>query len=126
MWILKWANSNRLLALVIVALFLVASASAVDSYSRRKEVRRLNTALGIQEKALLAEKEKELKEAEDVWLRSLSASDAKLEPVLRERDALRKRLAQVAGAPFVPPAGDEEVVARWKDLGYAVRVAPCK
>ena len=124
MW--KWITSNRLLAAVIVVLFLVASASAVDSYRHRREVRRLNVALGIQEKALLAAKEKELKEAEVGWLRSLNASDAKLAPVLRERDDLRAKLAARDKVPFEAPTTDTETVARWKALGYTVRMGPCK
>ena len=123
---MPWLKENWKIAGIIVVILIVACASAVDGYRSRKEIRRLNTALGVQEKAALAEKEKELKEAEESWTRIVNASDVKLAPVVRERDALRKRLAQAAGAPFVPPVTDEAVVARWKDLGYVVRVAPCK
>lgn len=123
MW--KWIGANRLLAATIAVLSLVAIASAVDGYRNRKEVRRLNAALGIQEKALLAAKEKELKEAEEAWTRTLNVSDAKLAPVLRERDTLKVKLARIeaqVAAPFVVPASDSDREARWEAAGYKVRV----
>jgi hypothetical protein len=126
MWLLKWANANRLTAAIIVVLLLVATASALDGYRNRKEIRRLNVAIGVQEKAALDAKEKELKEAEEGWLRSLNASDAKLAPVLRERNDLRAKLAARDKTPFEVPATDKDTVARWKALGYAVRMGPCK
>jgi hypothetical protein len=125
MWT-AWLKANWKIAGIIVVILIVACASAVDGYRSRKEIRRLNTALGVQEKAALAEKEKELKDAEESWVRIVNASDEKLAPVLRERDALRAKLAARDKTPFEAPTTDKETVARWKALGYVVRMGPCK
>ena len=123
---MKWLRENKMIAATIVILSLAVIASALDGYTSRREIRRLNTALGIQEKALLTAKEKELKEAEKDWLKVVNEKDAKLAPVLRERDALRAKLAARSSTPFDAPATDRDIVARWRALGYPVRVGPCR
>ncbi len=118
----KWAFKNPLAVILSVVLLFVALGSAADSYRQRQLVKQLQVNLEDQAVA----KERELEEAEQSWLRILNASDAKLGPVLRERDALRKKLAAAVGTPFVAPGSAAEIVDRWQQLGYPVRVAPCR
>jgi hypothetical protein len=120
MW--TWAKGNPLVVAIIAVCLMVAVAGAVDSWRVRKLLKAQQVILEDQ----AAAKERELKDAEKAWTRILNVSDAKLAPVLQERDALRKRLAQAAAAPFVPPTSDHEIVGRWHGLGYTVRVGPCK
>jgi hypothetical protein len=120
MW--PWAKSNPLAVVIIAVCLMVAAAGAVDSYRGRKLLKAQQVVLEDQARA----KEQELRDAEKMWLRVLNSSDAKLAPVLQERDSLRKQLARVDAAPFVPPASDHEIVGRWHGLGYTVRVGPCK
>lgn len=121
MWILKWANANRLTAAIIVVLLLVATASALDGYKTRKLLKAAQVNLEEADKA----KEKELKAAQEVWEKKAADADRKLGPVLRERDELRAKLAARDKEPFEAPTTGNEMIARWKDLGYAVRVGPC-
>ena len=117
-----WLKENWKIAGIFVVVCLIALASAGDGYRTRKLLKAAQT--NLEEAAKV--KEKELKEAEAGWLRSLNASDAKLAPVLRERDDLRAKLAARDKTPFEAPATDKDTVARWKALGYAVRMGPCK
>ena len=118
---MKWLRENLLVAVIIVVLLAVALAGAADSYRVRKLLKAQQVVLEDQAKA----KEQELADAEKAWLRVLNSSDAKLAPVLKERDALKKKLARADSVRFDPPEDDAETTARWKKLGYPVRVKPC-
>ncbi len=120
MW--PWIRKYPWAAVAIVVLLAVALGSAADSWRIRKLLKAQEVLLQDQAKA----KERELEQAEEAWLRLMNASDRKLAPILRERDALRKQLARVTGKPYVPPGSADEVVSRWKRLGYAVEVGPCR
>ena len=119
---MKWLRENKKVAATIVILLLVAIASALDGYKTRRLLKAAQVNLEEADKA----KEKELKEAEKGWLRVLNGADAKLAPVLRERDALRAKLAARSSTPFEAPATDSDIVARWRALGYQVVVGTCK
>jgi len=119
MW--KWITGNRLIVVVSAVLFLIALASAADSYRTRKLLRAAQTNLEETQKA----KEKELEAERVVWGGRLLEADRKLAPVLKERDGLRVKLARLeaqAAVPFSPPTSDSDREARWTALGYKVRV----
>lgn len=120
MW--TWLKKYPLAAGIIVVLLIVALGSTADSWRTRKLLKAQEALLQDQARA----KERELEEAEEVWLRLMNASDRKLAPILRERDALRKQLARVTGKPYVAPGSAGEVADRWKRLGYAVEVGICR
>jgi len=118
MW--GWVKANTLAAVIIVVLLMVALAGALDSYKHRGLLKQTEQTLKDERKAKI----KELAEAKKAWVRILNASDAKLAPALREVKDLRRRLA--ASVPSAAPTTSGERVARWKALGYDVRVAPCR
>lgn len=120
-WI-AWMKANWKTAAIIVVLLLVAIASATDGYKTRRLLKAAQVNLEEADKA----KEKELKEAEKEWLRIVNGADAKLAPVLLERDALRAKLAARSSTPFETPVTDSEIAARWRALGYQVGVGPCR
>ena len=117
---MPWLKANWKIAGIIAVLSMVALAGALDSYKHRGLLKQTEQALKDERKA----KAKELEAAEKEWLRVLNASDAKLAPALREVKDLRRRLA--ASVPSAAPTTSGERVARWKALGYDVRVTPCK
>jgi len=105
-----WANSNRLLAIIIVVLLVIAVSSAADGISTRSAARGyLDLAKGWA----------------DAYKRDTTASkkayDEKIEKLTKQRDA-EIRLFHAAldkmGVPWVPPKGNKELEARFKALGY--------
>ncbi len=114
-----WLKSNWKTAAIFVVLLLVAIASAGDGYRTRKLLKAAQTNLEDAQK----EKVKELKDADATWGEKVVDADRKLAPALREIDALRAKLAARDSIPFEAPATDNETVARWRALGYQVRVS---
>jgi len=119
MW--KWINSNRVVAGVIALALMVAFTSAADGYRTRKLLKAAQTSLEEADKA----KERELADAKKAWDQRDADAGRRLAPVLRERDALRAKVAALEAErskPFVAPATDSEIVSRFEALGYLVRV----
>ena len=119
MW--KWITGNPAIALATAVLFIVAAASVAGFFHTRTL---LKTA-----QSNLVEERKYLSEREAVNEGTTGKKDAEIEKrlvsVLLERDALKKRLAELeAQVPpaFVAPASDNEIVTRFQSLGYKVRV----
>ena len=110
---MEWLKKNFLLALTIVLLLVIALGSAVDSYRQRQLVKQLQANLVEWTKAF----EEKMEEGEEAWLKIVN-------PVTKDRDALRKRLSKIEKKPFDRPESAQEMMKRWKDLGYTVEVAP--
>jgi len=110
---MEWLKKNFLLALTIVLLLVIALGSAVDSYRQRQLVKQLQANLVERTKAF----EEKMEEGEEAWLKIVN-------PVMKERDMLRKRLSKIEKKPFNRPESAKETAKRWKELGYTVEVAP--
>jgi homospermidine synthase len=119
MWskMFTWAKTRPLLAIAIAVLCLIALSSAAggvsDWFQKRAEIQSLK-------KAIAAEKEKgEVEKA--AWGKAMSAKDVEYVRISRERDVLRKKIAGLQAAqaqPWQVPATDNELLTRFKALGY--------
>lgn len=116
---LSWVKSNLLAVAIIVVLLIVALGSAADGWRTRKLLREQQALQQTALEEAARAKERELEEAEKAWLRVLN-------PVSRDRDALKQNLARAEAEKFVPPGSAAEAVARWRALGYHVEVESCR
>jgi CHASE1-domain containing sensor protein len=110
---MKWLKENFLLALTIVLLLTVALGGVVDSYRQRQLVKQLQANIVERTEKF----EEAMKDGEKMWLSVIN-------PVTKDRDALRKKLSKIEKKTFVKPESVEEEMKRWRNLGY--EVAPCK
>ena len=109
-----WADANKLLALIIVVISFVAITSALDGVSMRQ------TAKGYLDLARgwAAAYQRDTAATKAVY-------EARIKVLTAERDALRKRYAAAKGridGPWRPPAGNSELEARYRAMGYQGRV----
>jgi succinate dehydrogenase/fumarate reductase flavoprotein subunit len=119
MWskILPWVKARPILAVAIAVLCLIALSSAAggvrDWFQKRAEIQSLK-------KDIAAEKEKG--EAEKAaWGKAMSAKENEYVRISRERDVLRKKIAGLQAAqaqPWQVPATDNELLTRFKAIGY--------
>ncbi len=123
MWpkLFSWANANRLVAVIIVVLLVLALASAADSWRQRK------TAEGY----LQAGKEQTeqlrglLDNTTAQYQVRIQDLEARVVDAERRVAVARKRLDEAraaSGRPFVPPAGPGEMADRFGKLGFKGRV----
>jgi len=119
MW--KWVNANRLAAGIFVILCLSVLCSVSAGYHYRQLLKAAQSNL--------EEEQKYLSEREAVNAEATSGKDAeigrKLEPVLRDIAGLRADVAKLHAkqdVPPVPPASDDDRIARWLGLGVKVRI----
>ena len=119
MWskVWTWAAGNKFLAIAIAVFILIALSSAAggvrDWFQKRAEIQSLK-------KDIAAEKEKgEVEKAASE--QAIAIKDAEYARISRDRDALRKKIAglqAVQAQPWQIPATDNELLTRFKALGY--------
>lgn len=115
--ITSWARTRPILAIIGVVLILVALGSAYggakDWFAKRAEIRALKDAVASEKKK--GEQEKA------AWQGSMAVKDADFARIQRDRDVLRSKIARLQAAqskPWVVPATDNELLTRFKALGY--------
>lgn len=124
---LSWIKAHPgIVAVFAVISMAVALGSAADSWRTRKLLREQQEAQENVLKDAAKEKAKELQEADEAYIDLLKGSDKKLAAALKGQDALKQQLARATAEKFAPPGSVDEVVARWRRLGYVVGVGPCK
>jgi cell division protein FtsL len=104
-----WIATNPLHVLIIILVIIAASAMAMERHTRSK---------------MLLERERILQEKQAAWdsreavLRKKFSEE--LAPVLAERNELRSRLEAITKrrGKFVKPQTNEEIVSRFRELGY--------
>jgi len=114
MWLLKWANANRLTAAIFAVCAILALASAGDFLGARHAVSYYRNlakgwAAAYQRDTAASKKEYE----------------AKIKVLTADRDAYRKKWAAARGrmaAPWVPPEGAKALQERFTRLGYRGRL----
>jgi len=115
--IIAWVKTKPLLAIGSAVLIVIVLGSAyggvTDWFQKRAEIQALK-------KDMAAEKEKGETEKE-AWQKTMSAVNVEFARISRERDALRKKIAGLQAAqaqPWQVPATDNELLTRFKALGY--------
>jgi|SRR3990172_530733 len=100
-----WIASKPIFALIFL-LVLILSTNAISGwYIHRK----MNSEMVHQLKKQAEEYEKKSKEKEQEFQKIIN-------PLIEERDALKKRLIKIV--PAKPPANETELIKRFKALGY--------
>ena len=113
MW-MTWLKQNKSLAAVFAILLIAVLSGALDGLSVRQ------TAKGYLDLARgwAAAYQRDTAATKAVY-------EARIKVLTAERDALRKRYAAAKGridGPWRPPAGNSELEARYRAMGYQGRV----
>ena len=114
--LITWVKDNRIISAIIIVVVLLFIGSAwggiSDWFQKRAEIKDLKT----QQETL--KKDKDQKDAE--WRAAYSVKEEEYSKVSRERDSLRKKIKDLQNArpPFISPATDNDLLLRFKALGY--------